>query len=266
MLMSLSEKFVFLGNRKAASTSLQDFLTKRCEVISSTSWKFGPHPVTGNPTKHMTYEEWTQIFAAFFRKFSLVPDNFLVFGVIRDPAERVRSFYSFISDIPDTNMKRKYGELTLDQFVELYLTDGFMYNYRKLSQVEFFGQSNFLIRMEQASEDLDALYEETGYDFRGAMQKARNPSRPRELSLSPELKKALADALKPEYDLYEKAGRMLTPIEPSDAVDISAAIKFMALKTNQYDMAATLFSRAKDSIWTGTSTVDKLFGHPAIIP
>ena len=237
MFLSLSEKFVFLGNRKAASTSMENFLRLRCEICAS-----GGHKLSeGRSSKHMNYAQWEQGYASFLENIRRGPEHFLVFGIIREPRARFISSYHF----RNRHSKRPR---TPDEFVAkaAYEAEGGL-DPAGFLQHNFFARedgaigANFLIRLEHHEEDLQRLLEETGLDLRGAFGERRNAVKAAEFKVeSAELRQWLEAYLEPDHGLYEgMGGRLLRPVEPSKPTPIPQAMRIL-LRTNPADLAATL--------------------------
>ena len=235
MFLSLSEKFVFLGNRKAASTSMESFLRLRCEICASG----GRELSDGGSAKHMNYADWLRAYEDFFRNIRRGPEHFLVFGIIRDPLARIVSSYSF----RNRHSKRPRSP---DQFVAAMSQEEGGVNPDAFLQRNFFAGANgeiganFLIRLEQQEEDLDRLNDETGLDLRGAFGEQRNAVEPAEFKVeSSELRQWLDDYLEVDRKLYNnQGGRLLRPVEPSGAIKPGHAMRIL-LRTNPGDLGMT---------------------------
>ena len=236
MFLSLSEKFVFLGNRKAASTSMERFLRLRCEVCASG----GPELSDGRSSKHMTYTEWLSNYQDLLKNIRRSPEHFLIFGIIRDPLARLVSSYSFRN-------RHAAEPRSPDEFLAALAshTDTRL-DPDKFCQKNFFADENgsigpnFLIRLEHQEEDLKRLHDETGLDLRGAFAEQHNKIEAVEFDVKlPALRNWLEEFLEVDRQFYESSGgRLLKPVEPSKDINVSHAMRIM-LRTNPTDLATT---------------------------
>lgn len=236
MFLSLSEKFVFLGNRKAASTSMERFLRLRCEVCASG----GPELSDGRSSKHMTYAEWLSNYQDFLKNIRRTPEQFLVFGIIRDPFDRLVSSYSFRN-------RHAAEPRSPDEFLAALAshTDTSL-DPDKFRQKNFFADENgavgpnFLIRLEHQEEDLNRLHDETGLDLRGALAEQHNQVEANNFDVKlPALREWLDEFLETDRKFYESSGgRLLKPVEPAKDINVSHAMRIM-LRTNPTDLATT---------------------------
>jgi hypothetical protein len=104
MLLSLSHKFVFVANLKSASSSIERALGPFAECrLTRTNW--GKHDDLSAISKKF---KW-------IRKY-VSPEDFFVFGVIRDPVDFILSLYNFHT-LPGFDGKRHSSKnLTFDEF------------------------------------------------------------------------------------------------------------------------------------------------------
>src|SRR5215472_15851737 len=82
MLISFSRKFVFIANLKTASTSIETVLRPLAEICL----------VESQLGKHMPFQAIEQRFGWSLDRFGR--ENFLIFGVIRDPVDYLLSLYN----------------------------------------------------------------------------------------------------------------------------------------------------------------------------
>jgi hypothetical protein len=83
MLLSLSHKFIFVANLKSASSSVERVLGQYAEFrITRTNW--GKHDDLTTISKKF---KWISKYVR--------PEEFFVFGVIRDPVDYILSLYNF---------------------------------------------------------------------------------------------------------------------------------------------------------------------------
>lgn len=107
MLISLSRKFIFIANLKAASTAIEEVLRPISQIALVES-RFG---------KHMPYQ-------LIERRFSWIFDlvkrqDFLIFGVIRDPVDSVISLYNSHRDTKFKDDPNLYtGNMSFDEFLD----------------------------------------------------------------------------------------------------------------------------------------------------
>jgi hypothetical protein len=82
MLIGLREKFIFIATQKTASTAIETALAPRADIRLTES-QFG---------KHMTVSQMMQNLPWLFNETK--PDQFFIFGVIRDPLEFTLSLFN----------------------------------------------------------------------------------------------------------------------------------------------------------------------------
>lgn len=106
MLISLSKKFIFIANLKAASTAIEKALRPVSELALVES-RFG---------KHLPFR---QIEARFSGVIALIdPRDLFVFGVMRDPIDYVTSLYNSHMDPKFKDDPALYtGDLDFDRFL-----------------------------------------------------------------------------------------------------------------------------------------------------
>jgi hypothetical protein len=83
MLLSLSHRFIFVANLKSASSSIERALGPHAEFRVSQT-KFGKHDDLSTISRKFA---WTKKYVK--------PEQFFVFGVVRDPVDFVLSLYNF---------------------------------------------------------------------------------------------------------------------------------------------------------------------------
>jgi hypothetical protein len=85
MLIGVKNKFVFIANSKASSTSIETALRKFAEVERG-----------GSPRrKHIQWREAREEYAFLFDCEGHTPERFFRFGVVRDPVSWVVSWYNY---------------------------------------------------------------------------------------------------------------------------------------------------------------------------
>jgi hypothetical protein len=83
MLLSLSHQFIFVANLKSASSSIERALGPSAELRLSKT-KFGKHDDLSTIARKF---QWTKKYVR--------PDQFFVFGVMREPVDFILSLYNF---------------------------------------------------------------------------------------------------------------------------------------------------------------------------
>ncbi len=104
MLISLSHKFIFVANLKSASSSIERALAPSAEFrATKTNW--GKHDDLSTISKKF---KWVKKY--------IRPDEFFIFGVIRDPVDFILSLYNFHTH-PSFQDKKHYSKgVPFDEF------------------------------------------------------------------------------------------------------------------------------------------------------
>lgn len=85
MLISVKKRFIFMANSKTGSTSIESALKPHAEFVRG-----------GTPqVKHMTWMDARKTFERLFDTAGFAPETFFRFGVIREPADWVLSWYNY---------------------------------------------------------------------------------------------------------------------------------------------------------------------------
>ncbi len=85
MLIGVKKRFVFIANSKTGSTSIEAVLARHAEINRSGS--------AGR--KHIGWSEVRQEYAFLFDNSRYAPETFFRFGVVREPADWVLSWYNY---------------------------------------------------------------------------------------------------------------------------------------------------------------------------
>lgn len=85
MLISVSHRFVFVANTKAASTAIEHVLKDYSEIAIR-------HQAYG---KHWPCKRIERFFSAYVRQFDMPFEALLRFGVVRDPVDWALSWYNY---------------------------------------------------------------------------------------------------------------------------------------------------------------------------
>jgi hypothetical protein len=105
MLISLDRKFIFVANLKTASTAIESVLRSTSEIAL----------VESRFDKHLPLN---LIEERFFWIFSMIPrDAFFVFGVMRNPIDRMVSLFNSHSDDKFIGSDLYTGNIGFDQFI-----------------------------------------------------------------------------------------------------------------------------------------------------
>lgn len=248
MLLSLSRRYVFLASGKAASSSFEAALGPECEIASSNNRRAGLHPLLGTSGKHMSYRAFTTVFGRFLRRF-LPIEHYFIFGVAREPLRRMESMYRYFSRPeagPNTALNRGTSwPRFLEERIEAHAAG------EQIGQHRFFCDErgalslNYLVRFEEIGASLEHLLEATGLDFRSvaARHVNANPHDP-EILVDPGLRRAFETEFALDHELYESScDRLLHPWDSSGDLDVENALRWLALKANRFEIAATLFAK-----------------------
>ena len=232
--MSLENKYVFLSNPKCASTQIEKTFANSVELPLLMGSKFGKQPTSGAPLKHTDYADFRKIFSKFFD--NVVPrDRFFVFGIARDPVQRLRSYYNFMTR-PNSPIKKLYEGITFENYLEIIANNNAK-NYKShfipSNQANFFSNEkeigvNFICKFESLENSYNVIKAETGLSFHKALDGSSNASSYYKTNPIPDdlmamLKIQMAD----EYQLYnDYTDRLLVkpvnwteePIDPEHAL------------------------------------------------
>jgi hypothetical protein len=85
MQISISKRFIFLANSKTGSTSIEAALEPYADFV----WEGTPK------VKHASWIEVMAAFKVMFEMAAYAPEKFMRFGVIREPAEWILSWYNY---------------------------------------------------------------------------------------------------------------------------------------------------------------------------
>lgn len=85
MLISVKNRFVFIAGSKTASTSIEDALTPYAEI----------NRVGSAQRKHIIWREARKEYNFLFNNSNYDPKTFFKFGVVREPAEWIISWYNY---------------------------------------------------------------------------------------------------------------------------------------------------------------------------
>lgn len=90
MLISIKKRFIFIANSKTSSTSIEAALTPYAEINRS-----------GSPQrKHINWINARREYDFLFKIPAYKPEKFFKFGVVREPAEWVISWYNYRNEKP----------------------------------------------------------------------------------------------------------------------------------------------------------------------
>lgn len=85
MQIGVRNRFVFVANTKAASTSLEAALAPHAEIQRAAN----------SPRKHIPMIEAVKVYDFLFKQEGYEPNTFFRFGVMRDPLEWIASWYRY---------------------------------------------------------------------------------------------------------------------------------------------------------------------------
>lgn len=246
MLVSLSRRYIFLANRKAASTSFEAVLDPECELATGlTPDKFAFHPLTGGGGKHASYRECARIYARMFDR-TLPIDHFLVFGVVRDPIERQRSRLHFRLRRPEAFPQ--LVELGFEQFLRRVMENNAApADNPGLFQYDFFRDdhgaigANYLIRFDNIPRSLEILRDATGHDFTRAAGTTLNASRGENDAIDPGLRREAERFFARDYELYESAtDRLLAEPIRGGELSVEKTLRRMGRIMGEFDLASSI--------------------------
>lgn len=200
MLIFAKEKLVFFATPKTASTSIEMALGPVADIRISKQ----PN------AKHTPYRKYKRLLEPFV--LTLTGDEPDTVAVLREPVDWLGSWYRYRSRDALKGTPNSTANLSFDEFVEAYLSDDQPAFARVGSQGRFMSDANGAVGMTHLFryDDMDALVRFLGMRLNRKVSLGRaNVSPPAELTLSPDLHKALQDAHKLDFELYDR----LTPPE-----------------------------------------------------
>lgn len=212
MMLSLSSKIAFLCVPKCGSTSIERVLKKHCDI------QFKGHP----SVKHINARRYHRFVLPLLRKAD--PRNEIeTFCVIRDPVDRLRSWYEYqtrpaIANPKHPRHERYTGGMDFNMFIEAYLAD-------KQPEFAHIGTQHEFVRLADGSIGVDRIFRLDQMDSIAAylakklgkkvVIPQKNRSIPTDgLTLDEALAKRLRTALQKDYELYESNGGVgLSPFQ-----------------------------------------------------
>ena|ERR1700749_1892086 len=108
MLLSLSQKFIFVANLKAASTAIENLLGGKCEVCI-TETRFGKHDGLSQISQKFSWVERHVPYKDFF-----------VFGVVREPVDYLLSLFNSHRKPDFDGERQSTKDMSFDDFLEIW--------------------------------------------------------------------------------------------------------------------------------------------------
>lgn len=251
MLMSLSQRYVFLAHSKAASTSFETAYGDSCEIALGNNQSAGRHPATGDSGKHIKYATFLENFAGFFQSF-LPIEHYFVFGVMREPMRRIRSLYCDWSRAAAKSRNRMPGIDDFAQFIDAVVNETLSARATIPSQYSFFMDKdqeislNYLIRMEEIETCLENLKAVSGLDFKKVLEIRGDVAELSSAPIDPGLQRVVEEYFAEDYELYEQqTDHMLWQWDRSGHLNVEAALRWMAQKGNRFEVASSLLYKAR---------------------
>ena len=253
MLVSFSEKYVFLSNPKCASTQIENTFADKVELPLLAGRRLGYHPSSGCPLKHTDYQRFCQNYQLFFKQ--VVPRNrFFVFGIVRDPIDRLHSYYKFGSR-SESAIKHLFKDLPFSEYLEIVAnghTGKFKSHFFPRNQYQFFANEdggvgvNFLCNMSNLENSFDIIERETGLRFHASLSGKSNKSKGGEkYNISEELRQRLKAEMREDFELWEDhTDKLLVRPDNWDSytIDVNESLEWMK-RHNSFDVAASLVYR-----------------------
>lgn len=247
MLLSLSRRYIFLANRKAASTSIEAEFGPECEIVAGiAAAKFAKHPLTGRGGKHMTYRELRAIFDPLFAR-TLPIEHFCVFGIVREPIERLWSYFAYQARWSEAKPHTVGREF--DTFVRRAVEARSKSPKDTVeTQHDFFRDEqgairvNYLARLDNLAGSLETLRDATGLDFTRAAATRLNVSSAGPPKVAdPGLRRAVRERFAEDYELHEsKCDRLLAAPLAGGRLKPENALRWMLSGPQAFDLAASL--------------------------
>jgi hypothetical protein len=204
MMLSLSRKLAFLCVPKCGSTSIEKVLIKHCDI-----------QLQGHPSvKHINARRYDRFIRPLLREAD--PKNEIeTFCVIRDPVDRLRSWYEYqarplLADPKHPRHIRYTGGMDFNTFIEAYLAKeqpefariGTQYEFTRLADGSQ-GVSR-IFRLDQMDVIASFLTEKLGKPVDIPQVNRSIPTDT--LTLDPSLAMRLRASLSKDYELYQSIG------------------------------------------------------------
>lgn len=252
MLMSLSQRYIFLAHGKAASTSFETTFGNDCEIASGNNRSAGRHPVTGGSGKHVNYQSFLENFDGFFNRF-LPIEHYFVFGIMREPMRRLHSLYRFWTRPEEREENRLPGVENFGQFIDHIVNNKLIgERHRVPSQYSFFMDKderisiNYLVRMEEMWDSLEKMREISGLDFTKVASTVRNATKPSAKPVDPGIQRMVEEYFAQDYELYERdTDRLLSEWDRSGNINVEIAMRWMARAGNRFELAGSLLFKTR---------------------
>lgn len=256
MLLSLSRRYAFLANGKAASSALEEVLGPQCEIASSNSRKSGLHPLVGGGGKHLNYRDFLTVMNPFLERF-LPIRHYFVFGVMREPMSRLQSMFRFWTrpgkmreyPPPDWDFARFIADVTESDRARRAPGSGAFFQHDFFRDRAGALSLNYIIKVENMAASLEHLREETGLDFTAVVDHRVNVTGAGVEAVADDgLRRAVETHFARDYELYESScDRLLNPWDRSGELDVAAALRWMAGR-NQFEVAATMLTKLRQRL------------------
>jgi len=209
MLISLSKKFIFIANLKTASTSIEEALAPYAEI-------------------HLTRSEWgkhralSALEAGFPEVFAETPlSRFFVFGVIREPADWLRSLYRSHKGVSFEATELSTMDMTFARFVDEWIPahqDQVMAQTDKFVDAQGVLAVDFLMRFDCLPRDFANLCTILGLPQVALGALNRSVDIDAEAGLDEARAARIRDLYRRDYFAYEKMASRL-PAEASAIVE-----------------------------------------------
>lgn len=196
-----NNKFIFVGNTKCASGSIEKSRLGEISEIKLTSSYIG---------KHMSIEGIYERFGFLFKEYNF--EDFFKFGIIRDPLHWVVSWFNYrarpeLADPTHRNHENYTGLMQLADFWNLNKNRRFL----TPQSARFFSKTNqkikvdYLVRFEKLTEDLSVVKKILGLHSLKIMHK--NKSIVRRIGtdeVDDVIRKEIIQKYRSDYDLIRK--------------------------------------------------------------
>jgi Sulfotransferase family len=200
MMLSLSHKFAFLCVPKCSSTSIRKVLAKYSSV-----------QLNGDPSLvHINARQYHRSIRPLLYRAD--PNKEIeTFCIIRDPIDRLRSWYQYqarpeLANPNHLRHERYTGNIDFKTFIEAYLADkqpefariGTQYDFVRLDNMEI--GVDRIFRLDQMNKIIDFLEKKLGHPV--TIPKSNRSIPKHGLTLDTPLTKRLETALQKDYELY----------------------------------------------------------------
>ena len=202
MLINTQKKFIFVSNTKTASTSIELLLKQHSQIA-----------ITDPPElKHMPYTNIVDIFDRLFNNTSYNIDKFYKFGVFREPADWIISWFNYRSRQEIANPKHRdhstyLGKISFEEYVDSIHNDWVKPQKYRFINARGENAMDFIIDYDSLEQDLAFICKKLELEVDDWKLPYKNKSkniRVKRENLQPNILKKIKEYFAEDYDFIEK--------------------------------------------------------------